>query len=38
MINLIERLLCLEAEDIYLKNIFRLFERIYKEILVEKHI
>jgi hypothetical protein len=36
-IGLADRLICLDGEDVYLRNIFKLYERLYIQMLSEKH-
>lgn len=34
---MIDLMITLEAEDAYLRNLFKLYERIYAQVLIEKH-
>jgi hypothetical protein len=36
-LNLIDRIVCLEAEDVYLRNFFRLIDKFYAQVLSQKH-
>ena len=32
-----DRIVCLEAEDVYLRNFFRLIDKFYAQVLSQKH-